>query len=239
MKTIHLSRIDSTNTYLKENYKSLENFTFVSADSQTCGKGRNQRTWISEDSKNLLFSLLILDEKLISEFKKLSIVTAYSIITVLKEYGINNLSIKWPNDIYYKDEKICGILLEAKTLDKIECLIVGVGINVNQETFIGEYNQTPTSLKNILHKDIDIKELKEKIYKRLIEDYNSDNDFYEEIKEYDYLKNKNAYAIINDTKALIKVIGIDEDYSLKINKDNKIINIDSGEISFHINKLNV
>ena len=55
MKTIHFETIDSTNTYLKENYEKLDNFTFVSADFQSAGRGRNNRNWKSEKGENLLF----------------------------------------------------------------------------------------------------------------------------------------------------------------------------------------
>ena len=237
MNKIHLSSIDSTNTYLKENYEKLDNYTFVSTDEQTNGRGRNSRVWKSENGKNLLFSLLILDKKLIEDFKEISILSAYSIIQVLEKLGINNLSIKWPNDIYYKDKKICGILLEAVTKSKMECLIVGVGLNVNQKEFNDEYLTTPTSIMNVINKEIDINQLKEDIYNQLInnlEAKKNNKDFYEEISKYDYLKNKEAYALIENNKTRIKVIGINKDYSLNIEYENINRNIESGEISFHI-----
>ena len=237
MNKIHLSSIDSTNHYLKENYEKLDNYTFVSTDEQTNGRGRNSRVWKSENGKNLLFSLLILDKKLIEDFKEISILSAYSIIQVLEKLGINNLSIKWPNDIYYKDKKICGILLEAVTKSKMECLIVGVGLNVNQKEFNDEYLTIPTSIMNVTNKEIDINQLKEDIYNQLInnlEAKKNNKDFYEEISKYDYLKNKEAYALIDNKKTRIKVIGINKDYSLNIEYENINRNIESGEISFHI-----
>ena len=64
MNKIHFNSIDSTNEYLKQNYKILEDLTFVSADYQTKGRGSNNREWESENSKNLLFSFLLLDKSL-------------------------------------------------------------------------------------------------------------------------------------------------------------------------------
>lgn len=237
MKKIHLSSVDSTNSYLKQNYKSLMNYTFVSTENQTAGRGRNNRTWKSEDSKNLLFSLLILDKQLIKEYKKISVISAYTIIEVLKEYGVNDLSIKWPNDIYYKDDKLCGILLEAITTSDIECLIIGVGLNVNQEIFDGDYIHKPTSLKCILKKDINIDDIKEKIYQNFIDNLNNllnGKDYYEDIIKYDYLKNKVVYALINDIKKEVNVKGINKEYSLTVIDNNNEVDLDSGEISFHI-----
>ena len=234
MKTIHFDIIDSTNTYLKENYKDLDNFTFVDASFQTNGRGRNNRTWKSEKGENLLFSLLIKDEILISEFKSLSIVSALSVI---KAINIDNLSIKWPNDVYYKDKKLAGILLEGISTNKIECLIIGIGININQEEFVGDYKKEPTSLYRILNKKVDIEKLKIKIYENIEHNFNlikENYDFYDEIFKLDYLKNKDVYANINNSTKAIKVLGINKDYSLKVKTKDEILNLETGEISFHI-----
>ena len=232
MNTIHFENIDSTNTYLKNNYQSLDDQTFVSADNQTCGKGRNTRTWISEEKKNLLFSLLLKNN--LEHYQDISIISAYAIIKVLEQYGLKDLMIKWPNDIYVKDSKICGILLEGISKEKLECLIIGVGLNVNQKTFAGDYIVLPTSMSLQLNKDINIDILKKDIYDSLIDKLNSNENYYDVIKKYDYLINKDVYVLINNKKEKVKVIGINEDYSLKIILNNTELNINSSEISFHI-----
>ena len=234
MKTIHFETIDSTNTYLKENYEKLDNFTFVSADFQSAGRGRNNRNWKSEKGENLLFSLLIKDKALIDKFSSLSVISAFSIIKAL---NLEHLSIKWPNDIYYMDSKLCGILLEAVTINEIECLIIGIGLNVNQREFVGEYKRTPTSLYQITNQTQDMRLLKDKIFNQIYYDFmkvKEGYDFYNDIKEYDYLKDRKVYAEINNEVQQIKVVGIDFDYSLKVLKDNKIYNLSSGEITFHL-----
>lgn len=234
MKTIHFETIDSTNTYLKENYENLDNFTFVSADFQSAGRGRNNRNWKSEKGENLLFSLLIKDKALIDKFSSLSVISAFSIIKAL---NLEHLSIKWPNDIYYKDSKLCGILLEAVTRNEIECLIIGIGLNVNQREFVGEYKRTPTSLYQITNQTQDMKIIKNKIFNQLYNDFmkvKEGYDFYNDIKEYDYLKDREVYAEINNEVKQIKVIGIDSDYSLKVKQDNKTYNLSSGEVTFHL-----
>lgn len=234
MKTIHFEAIDSTNTYLKENYEKLDNFTFVSADFQSAGRGRNNRNWKSEKGENLLFSLLIKDKALIDKFSSLSVISAFSIIKAL---NLEHLSIKWPNDIYYKDSKLCGILLEAVTRNEIECLIIGIGLNVNQREFVGEYKRTPTSLYQITNQVQDMRILKDKIFNQLYNDFmkvKEGYDFYNDIKDYDYLKDREVYAEINNEVKQIKVLGIDSDYSLKALKDNKTYNLSSGEVTFHL-----
>lgn len=234
MKQIHFESVDSTNTYLKQNYKQLENFTFVSADIQTQGRGRNNRKWDS-DNNNLLFSLLIKDKNILKKVNEVSIISAYIIIKVLQEYGIDDLSIKWPNDVYAGNKKICGILLESISINELECLIVGVGVNVNQREFDLDYNATSMSIIN--NTDIDISSLKKNVYSKFesfLNSVSSGSDYYLEISKYDYLKNKEVYALINNEKKLVKVKGINSDYSLCVVSNESEYNLYSGEISFHI-----
>lgn len=233
MNKIHLDSVDSTNSYLKKHYKELDNYTFVSANYQTNGKGRNDRDWKSENGKNLLFSLLLLDKQLISHYKELSIITAYSIIKELEKLNIKDLSIKWPNDVYVKDKKICGILLESVSVNDIECLVIGVGLNVNQENFNGEYRIIPTSIIKELNQFQDIEALKENIYKTLINNIEAvkfNKDLYSEIKKYDYLMNKEIKYEIENSYERAKVIGIQKDYSLLVDNGSKLINLFSGEV---------
>lgn len=237
MKEIFFDEIDSTNTYLKNHYEELEDMTFVSANLQTAGKGRKGRTWLSNKGENLMFSLLIKDSEMYKHYNSLSVISAYTIIEVLKEHGVDNLSFKWPNDVYVDGKKICGILLEAISREDLECLIIGVGINVNQKQFVGDYIREPVSLTNLLNKDIDIDEFRKKIYERFI--YNIDllrngYDFYDDIQQYDYLKDRIVYMNINNEIKQVKVIRVDNDYSLRILDDTGERNIDSGEVSFHV-----
>lgn len=234
MNKIHFESIDSTNTYLKNNYQNLEDMTFVSASLQTQGRGRNNRIW-QADNKNLLCSILLKDPKYFAYTNELSIISGYTVLQVLQEYGIDNLSIKWPNDVYADGKKICGILLEATSSESIECLIIGIGINVNQIEFAEAFNAT--SMINELNKQINISELENKLYEKFIENLDklmNHNDFYEEITKHDYLKGKQAYAIIDNQKTLVQIIGIDPDYSLKVIHNNELKNVNSGEISFNL-----
>ena len=105
MKEICFETISSTNAYLKENYANLDDFTIVSSKTQTKGRGRSDRIWYSEKN-NLLFSLLIKDRNYFNKFKKISIVSAYSILSVLKEYGITNSIVPLINDSQFDFETI-------------------------------------------------------------------------------------------------------------------------------------
>ena len=97
---IDFETIDSTSKYLKENYNNLKDFTFVSSLFQTEGRGRMERTWESKKGENLLFSLLIKQKSLLKLYSSISILSATVILNVLKdEYKIDDVSIKWPNDV--------------------------------------------------------------------------------------------------------------------------------------------
>lgn len=231
---LHFEEIDSTSSFLKREYLNLTNFTFVSSDYQTRGKGRLSRQWISDKFTNLLFSFLIKDKKIIDNFAKLSLISALSIAEILIDYKINDVSIKWPNDVYINGKKVCGILLEGQVPDY---LIVGIGLNVNQKVFPTDLAHPITSMAISLSKEINIQELKQKVYSRILENmdyiYKDDNSFLNKIRAMNYLLNKEVFAIINNEKTLVKVIDINEDCSLKVEVDGKTINLNSDEISFH------
>ena len=139
MKLIKLDAIDSTNDFLKglSATDELENFTVVTAENQTKGRGQMGTVWNSEKSKNLIMSVFIKD-LLVSaeEIYNFNVATALAIIEVLKTYKIQNLSIKWPNDIMSANFKIAGILIENsfKSNGSISS-IIGIGLNVNQTNF--------------------------------------------------------------------------------------------------------
>ena len=228
-KHIHFLSIDSTNDYLKNSYPLLDNFTFVSADYQTNGRGRNDRVWESEDNKNLLFSLLIKDEKLIDKGSFLSLMMAVSISKAIEQYGIKNVSIKWPNDIIVNDKKLCGILLEGQIPNYI---VIGVGLNVNQIVFPNDLRRPATSIRNELNEDIDINLLKKQLYKKISEDFYKTNkeQYLSYFNEHNYLLNKRVRVRINEQDFIGEVVGVNEDFLLQVRCDHLLLHVDSGEI---------
>ncbi len=237
MKKLFFETIDSTNAYLIDHYKDLEDMTFLSTDYQYRGRGRMGRTWMSEKGKNLTFSLLVKDPDMMKEYRSLSALSAFSIIEVLKDYGIADPGLKWPNDVYVKDAKICGILLEGVSHEELECVIIGIGLNVNEEDFDEGFFQKATSMKLLLKKETNLEELKDAVYQRLaenIEKMKRGEDFYEEIIACDYLKGKRAYCHIDGEEKPIEVLGIDHDYSLKVFCEGEQRNLSSSEVTFHI-----
>lgn len=148
---IHLQETDSTNKYLQElcSRQCVAELTTVVADFQTSGRGQRGNSWESEAGKNLMFSFVLYPTFL--EARKqflLSQIISLAIKEELDTY-VPDVSIKWPNDIYWKDKKICGMLIENDlTGAHISRSITGAGINVNQETFYSNA-PNPVSMKQI------------------------------------------------------------------------------------------
>lgn len=141
MKLIKLDAIDSTNEFLKgiSTQQNTENFTVVTAENQTKGKGQRGAVWNSEIGKNLIMSVLVKDYLIhTNAIFNLNIAFSLAVITALKKKNIPDLSIKWPNDILSANKKIGGILIEnsIKSDGSIHS-IVGMGLNVNQTNFDG------------------------------------------------------------------------------------------------------
>ena len=226
---VKFKQIDSTNNYLKNSYKLLNNFTFVVTDYQTNGKGRNDRVWSSEEGKNLMFSFLIKDQDLLKKFSALSIISAVEVAKLLEDYQIKDVSIKWPNDILIGDKKVCGILLEGQIL---EYLVVGIGLNVNQKVFPEGLRRPATSLSLEANKDFDINELEQKLFSNIVKDLSNldEEAILNYFRNHNYLLNKRVKALVNDQPFIGEVIGIDANYFLQIKTSDMLLHIDSGEI---------
>lgn len=225
----HFEEIDSTNNYLKNSYQLLDNFTFVSADYQSKGKGRNNRVWESEKGTNLMFSILIKDPELLKNFAHLSIMMAVIVSDLLEKYNVNNVSIKWPNDILVNDKKICGILSEGQLPNYV---VIGVGLNVNQETFPDGLRRPATSLKNELKKQIDINELEQRLFPLIINSFSSleRSDYLSFFDNHNYLLGKRVKTIINQQIFIGEVVGIDDYFNIQILCDDVLLHVDSGEL---------
>ena len=142
--------LDSTNEEAKRRMDSLPDLSVVSAYVQTSGRGQRGNTWLSEPYKNLTFSIVVKRSFNIEPAKQFVIneMISLAIVDLLSGYGID-ARIKWPNDIYVGDKKICGILIEhAVRGNLLAHSIIGVGLNVNQSNFDASlYNPTSMSLE--------------------------------------------------------------------------------------------
>ena len=181
-KITHIDETDSTNQYVRKvrGHGSTGELVVV-ADYQTAGRGCGTNTWESERGANLLFSMLIHPTNLpldaVASPKRLpanrqflvSMAIANSIAKVLSTY-VKHVSIKWPNDIYVGDRKICGILIENRLQGGcIQDSIIGVGLNVNQLRFVSDA-PNPVSLANLAGRLFD----REQLLQQLLEAFDAE-----------------------------------------------------------------
>lgn len=132
---IWLENTDSTNDEVRRRISELDNLSVVSALSQSSGRGQRGNTWSSEPGKNLLFSILLRPQVQAYDQFVISQMVSLAVVDLLSSHDIE-ASIKWPNDIYVADKKICGILIENSISGKwISASIIGIGLNVNQQIF--------------------------------------------------------------------------------------------------------
>ena len=136
-KVVHIDETDSTNHWLKAHGEST---MVVVADFQTAGKGCGSNSWESERGQNLTFSMLIHPEALEARAQfRITEVVSVALCNTLERYIYKEVDIKWPNDIYVGDQKICGILIENRLQGSvIKDSIIGIGLNVNQQAFLSD-----------------------------------------------------------------------------------------------------
>jgi BirA family biotin operon repressor/biotin-[acetyl-CoA-carboxylase] ligase len=160
---VKLSEVDSTNTYIKKllsNSKPLLDGTVIMADHQFAGRGQSNNVWESKPGENLTFSIYLNSSFLaVNHQFELNKAICLGVTDYLISLLGDDCKIKWPNDIYYQDKKIGGILIENITKGyQLKDSVVGIGLNINQKEF-GELNNRASSLSKILHQDYDLDKL--------------------------------------------------------------------------------
>ena len=188
-KIVHIDETDSTNRWLKDHG---EGTMVVATDYQTAGKGCGSNAWESERGKNLTFSMLIHPDGIAArEQFHITEVVSVALCRTLQPYIYNKVEIKWPNDIYVGDLKLCGILIENRLQGNVivDC-IIGIGLNVNQRTFVSDA-PNPVSMYQLTGQETDRDELLKAFIENLDQEWqNKTNGL--EYKELLYRKGKDG-----------------------------------------------
>ncbi len=199
----YLEKTHSTNSYLSTlcNKESIAEWTTVRTGYQTAGRGQRGNTWESDKDLNLLFSFVLYPEFIaIKQQFLLSQIVSLAICEELQQYA-EGFSIKWPNDIYWKNKKIAGILIENDLCGtKLSKSIIGIGLNVNQEKFLSDA-PNPVSLYQIIQMTQDTASLCTRIMQRIEKLYVAlRNQNYKDIKKYyiDNLFRKDGFYTYED-----------------------------------------
>ena len=157
----YLQEVDSTNTRAKQMAESgAPHGLLVVAECQTMGKGRRGRSWVSPPGANIFMSLLLRPEIEPTDASMLTLVAAMAVTDGIRKVTGLETGIKWPNDVVIDGKKVCGILTEMSTeFERINYVVPGIGINVNQEEYPEERRATATSLKLALGRTVKRSEL--------------------------------------------------------------------------------
>ena len=220
LKILHFDGINSTNVYLYDKMAEKTDIAdmVVVAAHQTAGRGMDKNRWESEAGKNLLFSIALSVNYLEAENQfKISQAVSVAMVETLSQFVYNQkLFIKWPNDIYFDDKKLAGMLIQNTIEGKMMGLsIIGIGLNVNQIEFSKDI-PNPISLKMISGKDFNLEHLLNLLIKKIKDSVESlvSKENQEEINEKYILKSYrfgiwSDYLYQNQVKTL-KINGFDK-----------------------------
>ena len=226
--------IDSTNKYLKSKINEKNYGTIVISNEQTNGYGKNDRQFISNKDIGIYMSILINPNCLIEESLKITILTSVAILSAIKSVCNLDVKLKWVNDIILNDLKVGGILCESQinlNTNLIDNMIVGIGINVKEFEFPPSLKNIATSIENNTNFKISRNELISEII-NFFDLYFIDNKNYLNLyKENSYVLGKDIKVIQNDRQFFAKAIDIDNNGSLIVQEQEKIIKLVSSDIS--------
>lgn len=210
----------------------------VLAETQTQGRGRRGREWISPFASNIYMSLLWTLDISIAEMAGLSLVVAISVAKAIKKFGISNVMLKWPNDIYINNRKLAGILLELRGESNSPCnAVIGIGVNVNMPSKSGDsIDQDWTDMSRALKSSVNRNQVVAEILNELIPRLQRFNDhgfieFIDEWKDLDLLADKPVKIEGHLSLSEGVAHGVDKHGALIVEHKGKSQALYSGEVS--------
>ena len=234
---IHFKEVESTNllalSMIEENTTPLP--FVITTDFQTLGKGQMSNKWDSENGKNLLMSVAInTDIKIENQFI-INVISSLSVLDLLEDLNLENLSVKWPNDILVGKRKISGVLIQNKLLsDTIKSAVIGVGLNINQSNFT-TFKREATSVNNENITNLSISEISDRLLYFLEFRFSkSDNENWKDYSKKLYLKDKVAPFEIEGKKQMGIIKRVNKTGELVLETEDSIKNFQMKEIEFLI-----
>ena len=239
-EVVFLDEIESTNIEARSLAdRGAVHGTLVVADSQTGGKGRRGRSWHTPKSTSIAMSLILKPELEAENASMLTLVQAMAVAKAIEEICGLKAQIKWPNDILVNEKKVCGILTEMNLeMTEISSIIIGTGINVNQDSFPEEISEIATSLKIEKKRSQSRADLIERVcelFEEYFECFMETKDLSEFLEEYNsHLISMGRNVKVLDPKGEFtgEALGINAQGELLVKKENgEIVNVYAGEVS--------
>ena len=220
--------INSTNDYA---WNYVANNTpndkiVIIAAHQTAGKGQYDRKWVADKGKNITMSVIMAlqDWKLKDAFH-LNIIVSVSILKAIHRIEGMNLAVKWPNDIYYEEKKLGGILIKNRVIRSlIEHTVIGIGLNVNQDKFDTSI-PNPVSLNLILNKTLSLEQLMKAVLSELSDSFEcAKSKGIKEMHMYyvNHLFGKGQYRKyrINSERKTLAIVGVEDSGDIILREEN-------------------
>ena len=236
-KILHFETIDSTNDYAKKIALEELDGTVIISEEQTKGRGRIGRQWYSKSGEGVWMSIILKPGMIPQKGPFITLIAGASIVKALNKLGVKTF-IKWPNDIIINNKKVAGILTELSAeVDKINYIVLGIGINTKTMKFSQEISEIATSLYREGYKvsRVDIVRTILEEFENLYLQYVNENVRKETLficRKYSAVIGKDIYLIKEDEKELVRCLDINDDGNLIVRNENNIIQeIISGEIS--------
>lgn len=230
--------ITSTNEYAKNIANNVEEGTIIIAKKQTKGKGRLDRKWTSAENQGVYFSLILKPKIELFKIMQITLIAGISLCETIKQVTNIDAKIKWPNDILINGKKVCGILTELNAqIDSVSYIILGIGINVNNEKFDQDLIQKATSLFLETNKNIEKQKILACFLKNFEEKYfmyKNEKAFEPFLQQYKNLcvnLNKKAKVLYKGNEIIGEVVDISYLGEIIFKTDTDILKISSGEVS--------
>ena len=241
-KVIVLEETDSTNRYLKElAAEGAEEGTVVIAERQSHGRGRLGRSFFSPEEKGIYMSVLLRPEIELQKSVRITSMAAVAVARAIERVCGVKAQIKWVNDVFLNNRKVCGILTEAgfdQEGKRLSHAVLGIGVNVGTMEFPEELRTIATSVCNECGKEVSREELIVEIVRELAYWYPSlqDGSFLKESRERSLLLGKDILVVGTTGQESFgaKAVDLDDMGHLLIEKDGKIQLLHSGEVSIRL-----
>ncbi len=226
--------IDSTNLYLKSIANDVDKDMVVIANHQTGGKGRLGRTFVSNNDSGIYMSILFKKQYQKNIVSKMTCIACVATALAIEKVAGVNTQIKWVNDIYLNNKKVCGILTESKiNKEKFEYIIVGIGINAYKQDFGIDVNNIATTIEDETNVTISRNDLIVEIINNLLNLLdNANNEYiYNEYKSRLFVIGKTAEFQIGDSLIEGVIVDLNKDYNLIVDFNGVRKEVFSGEIT--------
>ncbi|TCD02359.1 biotin--[acetyl-CoA-carboxylase] ligase [Pedobacter frigidisoli] len=239
---IKLKEVDSTNNFLKDlvsKSEPLAEGTVIMADNQFAGRGQQESVWQTQAGKNISTSIYLKPSFLpLDKQFYLNIAVSLAVSDALSHFIPSGIKVKWPNDMYYLNKKVGGILIEnTLTGSSIKSSVIGIGLNINQQEFAENISDKATSVIQILQKVTPLMDIMEKIFVFMEKYYLILRSGKYSILQNDYLKRLYNFEMSASYKQNGEVfegtiIGVEDSGRLQMNTANGLVSFNFKEIEF-------